>query len=273
MRNPIHILMCLLATWTVVVQHSHAAPVTDVANPGFYSAPTAAELSDIDTFFASIPTITPDSTVMGLRAAPTVLVNVGLDAMVPVPTSQTQHFEMGTLPLPTLSHSCSPSTPVTIAISESTYLLTGRTYAAYADFGVATFVLDSRDLSLNAPVTAGLASFAGPPLDLGVPATAPATSYVTTFAELAFFTTGFTAFEVAKSVRPASTYEMAQASYSVTQLPLISYQYDDAGCSAVAPPLPVTPDAQPVPTQQPVHLFLLALFVASAVLRRVRASV
>lgn len=263
-------LLYVLLSWIAVVQHSHAAPVSDAASPAFYSTPTPSELSDVNTLMSTHPFIPPGSLFTGLRAAPAVLVNVGLDAMAPAQSNEAQHMEVGTLPMPTLSHSCSPSTPVTIAISESTYVLTGRTFPAYAGFGVGTFILDSRDLSVAAPIIAALNSVAGP-LDLGVPTTAPATSFATTFAELPFFNTAVTGFEVAESVMVASAWEVAQASFAVTQLPVISYEYDNAGCSAVAPPLPPASGTQPVPALNALHLLLLGavvLFVAGISLRR-----
>lgn len=273
MRLQTRMLLCLLSSWVAVVPCSHAAPVTDLSAPDFYAAPSAGELSDINTLLGSSPSFPAGSIFTGLRGAPTVQVNTGHDATAPGQVMEAQNMEVGTLPLPTLSHNCSPTTPVTVAISESTYLLSGQTYSPYGGFGIGTTLLDSRDLSFAAPVTIGLMSPAGP-LDLGVPTVAPATSYVTTFAELAFFTLAITGFEVAETIMPVSSWEVAQASITVQQMPTISYQYDNVGCSAVAPPLPSTGEARPVPTLNPLGLMALCsvvMLAAGVALRRVRS--
>lgn len=242
------------------------APVDDVSDPPGYLAPTASELASINLFLGSIPAIPAGSIFTGLRNAPATQINTGLDALAPPQLPEAQHNEVGTLPLPTTSHDCPASTPVTITISDSTVVMTARTFPAFAGFGIGTTILDSRNPSVAAAVSSTLLTTA-PALNVGVPAIVPSTSYIAMFSDLPFYT-AITGFEVSESVQIASVWEVAQVSYDLANPPSITYQYDDSACSLVAPA------AVGIPVFSHLQMAFLLLFMAAAGLlffRRVEA--
>lgn len=239
-----------------LLPHAWAAPVTDISDPGTYSAPTAAELAVTQGFLDSIPSLPAGSFISGLRDAPTTLVNPGLDALAPPQLPEAQHNEVAGLHMPSPSRSCPGNTPVTITVSGWTVEMTGRTLPGAVTFGLGTLVIDSRNPSAASPVSLALTTVLDD-LDVGGPNVAPPASYVATFADLPFYSAA-TVFDVAISVEIGGVWEVSRASYNVTDTPSITYEYDDTSCGAGGG------GAAAVPLLGPAQLLLLLIFLAGS---------
>lgn len=230
-----------------------AASVIDISEPQTYDTPTAGEMAQLTTLFSNIPAFPPGSGISALRGTPTALINTGLDAPVPAAVDNAQHDEVGTFAQPELSHTCPAITVVTISVSEYTSLKTAETFIGLANQAAGILIIDSRDLTLGAPVTAALSSntSGGGGQAVGVPVTIPSRTHNTTFGDLPFFT-AIGGFDVSETTFDGAMLVVSQVSYDMPP-PSISYTYDDSGCSLLAS----NPTA--VTTVGPLQLLVLSL--------------
>ena len=229
---------------------STAAPIVDSSSPTRFSAPTAAELANASDLVLNGFGAVPGSLVISLRSAPSNEINPGLDGPAPALVEGADTLEVGVVPVPEPSYACPLNTPVTITVSDWSITLLGASPGPVGAGGGGGALLDSNNLSPAAPATAATANGAPNPSTIGGTNVITQRQYVGTFADLP----SLSFIATINAVRTALGSPVQ--SYYQAQVPSVTIEYDNAGCTAINVTTPAA-----VPAAGLAHLLLLCLII------------